>query len=167
MSVEIKTISKYISEIFWKEGYTLSTAESCTAGHIAATITSIPGSSHFYRGGVVAYANETKKRMLNVNVDTLEQFGAVSEETVIEMLHGVMEAIGTDYAVATSGIAGPGGGTHEKPVGTIWIAVGNREKVVTEKLSEDQGRDLNIQATTRKALQMLLDLVKLKEKDIE
>lgn len=167
MSVEIKTISKYISDIFWKEGYTVSTAESCTTGHIAATLTSIPGSSHFYKGGIVAYANEAKINLLKVKPETLEQFGAVSEETVIEMVKGAMQALDTDYAVATSGIAGPGGGTHEKPVGTIWIAVANKDRIMTEKLTEDNGRDLNIQIATKKALQMLLDLSSSKENKAE
>ena len=106
MSVETKTLSKEISEIFWREGFTLATAESCTAGNVAAIITAIPGSSRFYKGGVVAYANEVKQNMLHVNPETLATYGAVSEETVTEMVKGAIEAFDTDYAMATSGIAG-------------------------------------------------------------
>lgn len=165
MTVETKKLSKEISGFFWREGCTLATAESCTAGNVAATITAIPGSSHFYRGGVVAYADETKKRLLNVKAETLENFGAVSEETVVEMVKGVMDAIGVDYAVATSGIAGPTGATPGKPVGTIWIAAGNREEVLTVKLEEDNGREKNVHNATAKALHLLLELCKKQEKE--
>lgn len=88
MSVETKTLSKEISEIFWREGYTLATAESCTAGNVAAIITAIPGSSRFYKGGIVAYDNKVKQDLLHVSAETLEKFGAVSEETVVEMVKG-------------------------------------------------------------------------------
>ena len=159
MTVETKKLSKEISEIFWKEGFTLATAESCTAGNVAANITAIPGSSRFYKGGVIAYANEAKQELLHVSAETLEKHGAVSEETVCEMVNGAMDAFHTGYAIATSGIAGPGGGTPDKPVGTIWIAVGSKEKVMTAKLDEDNGRELNVHAATKKALSMLLQLV--------
>lgn len=164
MSIETKKLSKDISDFFWKEDFTLATAESCTAGNVAATITAIPGSSHFYRGGVVAYADETKKRLLNVKAETLESFGAVSEETVTEMVKGVIEAIGVDFAVATSGVAGPTGGTPGKPVGTIWIAAGNADEVITMKIEGDNGRTKNVQNATVKALQLLLELCQKQEK---
>lgn len=160
MSVETKVISKEISELMWKDGRTLSTAESCTAGNIAAAITAIPGSSHYYKGGVVAYANQVKENLLRVNVDTIETYGVVSEETVCEMVKGAMDTLNTDYAIATSGIAGPGGGTHELPVGTIWIAVGSRNKIVTMKLEGDDGRDQNIARATSSALHLMCDLLK-------
>ena len=165
MSVETKKISKEISEIFWREGYTLATAESCTAGNVAAVITAIPGSSRFYKGGIVAYADEVKCNLLHVNAETLEKYGAVSEETVVEMVKGVMDTTGADYAVATTGIAGPGGGTPEKPVGTIWVAAGNKNKILTHKLTGDEGRDINNQNATRKALQLLLDLCQNQENE--
>lgn len=158
MSVETKKLSKEISEIFWREDFTLSTAESCTAGNVAAIITAVPGSSRFYQGGVIAYSNEVKKNLLNVNEETLASVGAVSEETVVEMVQGAIDTFGTDYAIATSGIAGPAGGTPEKPVGTIWVAAGNKDKIVTTKLTEDEGREKNIQAATKTALQLLLEL---------
>ena len=91
MSVETKTLSKEISEIFWREGFTLATAESCTAGHVAAIITAIPGSSRFYKGGIVAYADEVKRNLLQVKAETLETHGAVSEETVGELVQGAMD----------------------------------------------------------------------------
>lgn len=163
MSVETKTLSKEISEIFWREGFSLSTAESCTAGNVAAIITAVPGSSRFYKGGVVAYANELKQNILHVKAETLETYGAVSEETVVEMVKGAMQAFDTDFAVATSGIAGPTGGTPEKPVGTIWVAAGNKDEVITARLTEDDGRDKNIQAATKKTLQLLLDLCQKQE----
>lgn len=165
MSVETKTLSKEISEIFWREGFTLATAESCTAGNVAAIITAIPGSSCFYKGGIIAYSNEVKVNHLHVNAETLEKYGAVSEETVVEMVKGAMEALDTDYAVATSGIAGPAGGTPEKPVGTIWVAAGSKEKVLTAMLSEDEGREKNIQAATAKTLQLLLELCQNQENE--
>lgn len=166
MSVETKKISKEISEIFWREGYSLSTAESCTAGNVAAAITAVPGSSRFYKGGVVAYANEVKQNLLQVKAETLESCGAVSEETVVEMVKGAMKTFDTDFAVATSGIAGPGGGTPEKPVGTIWLAAGGKDAVITAKLTEDDGRDKNIQAATKKALQLLLELCQKQENEL-
>ena len=166
MSVETKILSKEISEIFWKEGFSLSSAESCTAGNVAAIITAVPGSSHFYIGGIVAYANELKQNILQVKAETLETYGAVSEETVIEMVKGVMQVFNTDFAVATSGIAGPAGGTPEKPVGTIWVAAGCKDKIVTAKLTEDNGRDKNIQSATKKTLQLLLDICQKQENEL-
>ena len=133
MSLQNKFLSKELSDKFWKEGLTLATAESCTAGNIAAVITAIPGSSHFYKGGIVAYSDEVKTNLLGVTPETLEKYGAVSEEVVIEMVKGAMKSMNSDCAVATSGIAGPTGGTPDKPVGTVWIAAAMREKVITMK----------------------------------
>lgn len=146
--------------------FSLSTAESCTAGNVAAIITAVPGSSHFYKGGIVAYANELKQNILQVKAETLETYGAVSEETVIEMVKGAMQVFNTDFAVATSGIAGPAGGTPEKPVGTIWVAAGCKDKIVTAKLTEDNGRDKNIQSATKKTLQLLLDICQKQENEL-
>ncbi|MBQ4520165.1 MAG: CinA family protein [Bacteroidaceae bacterium] len=160
MLLETRFISREISELMWKDGITLATAESCTAGNLAAAITAIPGSSHYYKGGVVAYANQVKENLLNVNTATIETYGVVSEETVCEMVRGAMETLKTDYAIATSGVAGPGGGTHELPVGTIWIAAGSRNKIVTMKLEGDDGRDQNIAKATNSALHLVRDLLK-------
>lgn len=140
MSVEGKFLSKEINDLFWREGLTLVTAESCTAGSVAAAITAVAGSSQFFKGGIIAYSNEIKESLLGVNHETLETHGAVSEETVIEMVKGAMKSMNSDCAVATSGIAGPTGGTPDKPVGTIWIAAGCKDKVITLKLEGDEGR---------------------------
>lgn len=166
MLLEEKFLSKEIGDLFWKEGLTLVTAESCTAGNIAAAITAIPGSSHFYKGGIVAYTNEIKENLLGVSHETLESKGAVSEETVIEMVKGAMKSMNSDCAVATSGIAGPTGGTPDKPIGTIWIAVSKKNEVLTMKLEGDEGRQKNIANATQKALQMLRNLLQNKENEV-
>ncbi len=160
MFLETKFISREINDLMWKNGSTLSTAESCTAGNVAAAITSIPGSSQFYKGGVVSYSNEVKENMLYVSHETLETYGAVSEETITEMIKGAMKILNTDFAVATSGIAGPGGGTAENPVGLIWVAAGNKGKIVTRKLEGDCGREINVARATQAALALLLGLIR-------
>jgi PncC family amidohydrolase len=165
MSLQNKFLSKELSDKFWKEGLTLATAESCTAGNIAAVITAIPGSSHFYKGGVIAYSDEVKMNLLGVNPETLEKNGAVCEEVVIEMAKGAMKSMNSDCAVATSGIAGPTGGTPEKPVGTVWIAVTMKDKVMTMKASGDEGRNKNIENATLNALQMLQKLFQNQENE--
>lgn len=165
MSLEGRFISKEISDLFWKEGLTLATAESCTAGNIAATITAIPGSSHFYKGGTIAYCNEAKENILGVSHETLETKGAVSEETVIEMVKGAMRTMNADCAVATSGVAGPTGGTPETPVGTIWIAVARKEQITTLKVEGDEGRNKNIANATQKALQLLRKMLQNEENE--
>ena len=165
MSLQNKFLSKELSEKFWKEGLTLATAESCTAGNIAAIITAIPGSSHFYKGGIVAYSDEIKVNLLGVNPETLEKNGAVCEEVVIEMAKGAMKSMNSDCAVATSGIAGPTGGTPEKPVGTVWIAVAMKDRVMTMKATGDEGRNKNIEKATLNALQMLQKLFQNQENE--
>ena len=165
MSLQNKFLSKELSDKFWKEGLTLATAESCAAGNIAAVITAIPGSSHFYKGGVIAYSDEVKVNLLGVNPETLEKNGAVCEEVVIEMAKGAMKSMNSDCAVATSGIAGPTGGTPEKPVGTVWIAVTMKDKVMTMKASGDEGRNKNIENATLNALQMLQKLFQNQENE--
>ena len=165
MSLQNKFLSKELSDKFWKEGLTLATAESCTAGNIAAVITAIPGSSHFYKGGIVAYSDEVKINLLGVNPETLEKQGAVSEETVIEMVKGAMKSMNSDCAVATSGIAGPTGGTHDKPVGTVWIAASMHDKIITMKANGDEGRNKNIENATLKALQLLRNLFQNQENE--
>ena len=135
---------------------TLATAESCTGGAIAAAITGVAGCSAVFKGGVVAYCNEVKASVLGVQKVTLEAHGAVSENTVREMVAGVQRLTGSDCAVATSGIAGPGGGSPEKPVGTVWVAVAVRDKVETSLLRlVDSGRVQNIENTVKGALGLL------------
>ncbi|OUP09040.1 competence protein [Mediterranea sp. An20] len=153
------SLEEKIGELLKAKKMTLSTAESCTGGSIAALITSVPGSSEYFKGGVVAYSNEVKMNMLYVSPETLQKYGAVSRETVIEMVQGVMESMKTDCAVATSGIAGPGGGTPEKPVGTIWMAVACGGLIVTEKEEGDAGRAENVKKTVHNALLLLSRLL--------
>ena len=165
MSLHHKFLSKELSDKFWKEELTLATAESCTGGNIAAEITAIPGSSHFYKGGIVAYNNEVKINLLGVSPQTLEEKGAVSEETVIEMVKGAMKSMNSDCAVATSGIAGPTGGTPVNPVGTVWIAAGMKDRIITLKVSGDEGRQRNIEKATLNALQLLQKLFQNQENE--
>lgn len=134
---------------------TLATAESCTGGYIAHLITSVSGSSQYYKGSIVSYANEVKETVLGVKRETLKTSGAVSEETVLQMISGVIVKLNVDYAIATSGIMGPDGGSKEKPVGTVWVAVGNKKKTVTKQFHFRFDRERNIQQTSMYALNML------------
>ncbi|MDP1621979.1 MAG: competence/damage-inducible protein A [Bacteroidales bacterium] len=134
---------------------TLATAESCTGGAIAAMITSIPGSSDYYKGSVVAYSNEIKENILGVSAETLEKYGAVSQEVVTEMAISLRTKFKVDYAIATSGIAGPDGGTAEKPVGTSWIAIATPDEVFAEKYLFGESRERNIRRTGLQALSLL------------
>ena len=160
MSLQNKFLSKELSDKFWKEGLTLATAESCTAGSIAAVITAIPGSSHFYKGGIIAYSDEVKVNLLDVNPETLEKQGAVSEEVVIEMLKGAMKSMKSDCAVATSGIAGPTGGTIDKPVGTVWIAWATPNGTEAKCFHFGAARERK-QITLRAVTEALVHLIKL------
>lgn len=149
-----------VGELLKKKNLTVSTAESCTGGSIAARLTSIAGSSEYFSGSVVAYSNTVKMELLHVSPKTLEQYGAVSKETVIEMVKGAMKALKTDCAVATSGIAGPGGGTPEKPVGTVWIAAGYKNEIRTYRQETNRGRAMNIERAGNNALLLLRELLK-------
>lgn len=117
-----KPLESILSDLLLQHAHTISTAESCTGGRLAAHLNGLPGSSSYYMGSVIAYANEVKEQVLGVQHETLIQYGAVSKQTVLEMAEGVRNMMHTDYAIATSGIAGPTGGTADKPVGTVWIA---------------------------------------------
>lgn len=152
---EDKSLSVVIGELLREKGRTMATAESCTGGYIAHMITSVAGSSDYYKGSVVSYANDVKESILKVSHDTLTTQGAVSEETVKQMVQGALLALNTDYAVATSGIMGPGGGSASKPVGLVWVAVGNREKVVTQQFNFRFDRARNIEMTAINALNFL------------
>ncbi|HNP22476.1 MAG TPA: CinA family nicotinamide mononucleotide deamidase-related protein [Panacibacter sp.] len=144
-----------VGKVLKESGKTMSTAESCTGGYIAHLITSVAGSSDYFRGSVVSYDNSIKITVLHVNEETLTTIGAVSEETVTEMCKGILALMKTDYAVAVSGIMGPGGGTAEKPVGTVWIAVGNKDKTEVKKLHFRFNRKRNIELTSVNALNLL------------
>ncbi|MBQ8225222.1 MAG: CinA family protein [Bacteroides sp.] len=152
-------LEEKIGRVLTEQGLTLSTAESCTGGGIAALLTSVPGSSAYFKGGIVAYSNEIKESLLHVSQKTIEKFGVVSEETVCEMAKGAMKTLKTDCSIATSGVAGPGGGTMETPVGTIWIAVAYKNEIVTNKLDGDEGRNRNVQKAIQKALFILSNLL--------
>jgi nicotinamide-nucleotide amidase len=136
-------------------GKTVCTAESCTGGEIAHLLTSIPGSSAYYVGSVVAYANYVKTQILGIQEEIIEKHGAVSEEVVRELAIGARKLFRTDYAIATSGIAGPDGGTDSKPVGTIWIAVASEKGIVTEKRVFGFERISNIRRFSLSALNLL------------
>lgn len=165
MDFESKIISRQIGDILYASGLTIGTAESCTGGRISEAIIAIPGSSDYYKGGIVAYTDEVKVKLLGVSSEVLEEQTAVSEEVAREMVLGTLNAIGVDFAIASTGYAGPGGGTKEAPVGTIWLAYGNREDVRTFKLTEDFGRDINLAIATNKAIRLMLDF--LKDMDIK
>ena len=159
MSAVVSELAAELIGVLRAKGLTLSTAESCTGGAIATAVTSVPGSSDVFKGAVVAYANEVKRSLLGVSDDTLQSYGAVSEQTVREMVQGVARATDSDCAVATSGVAGPGGGTPDKPVGTVWVAFYVKGRVVTSLLRlPDHGRMANIGATVEKTLSELLGL---------
>lgn len=148
-------MSVRVNEALRERGFTLSTAESCTGGGVAAAVTSVPGSSEIFKGGVVAYANEIKRDVLFVSEESLLTHGAVSEEVVRQMVAGVASLMHTECAIATSGVAGPGGGTPEKPVGTVWTAFLVGGTVTTCKLTlDDCGRAANIEATILETLKI-------------
>ncbi len=159
------TLEGAIGKILKEKKLTLSTAESCSGGYLAHLITSVPGSSAYYLGSVVSYSNDVKMTQLGVREETLKSFGAVSEQTVQEMVAGVNRLLKTDIAIATSGIAGPDGGTPEKPVGTIWVAVGNRDRIFTKKLNLGKDRMRNIQYTGYYALNFLRLFLKEESKE--
>ena len=144
---------------------TLSTAESCTGGGIAALITSVPGSSAYFNGGIVAYSNTAKRELLRVKAETLARHGAVSRETVVEMAKGAQQAFHTDCAIASSGIAGPDGGTPAKPVGTIYLSVAIGNRVITHLLQGDHGRTANVGNAIQKALRLLIDALDEQDND--
>ncbi|TMI62524.1 MAG: competence/damage-inducible protein A [Bacteroidetes bacterium] len=144
-----------IGKILKEKNKTIATAESCTGGYIAHLITSVPGSSAYFNGSVVSYSNSVKENVLGVSASTLNTVGAVSEETVTEMVKGVIKKLDVDYAVAVSGIMGPDGGTPEKPVGLVWVAIGNKEKTETTKLQFRFDRHRNIEMTAQNALNIL------------
>ena len=160
INFESKIISRQIGDILYASGLTIGTAESCTGGRISEAIIAIPGSSDYYKGGIVAYTDEVKERILGVPHEILEEYTAVSEEVARQMVLGTINTIDVDFAIASTGYAGPGGGTKDNPVGTIWLAYGNKEEVRTFKLTEDFGRDINLAIATNKAIRLMLDFLK-------
>lgn len=154
------TFEVLLGRLLKQQNKTVATAESCTGGYIAHLITSVAGSSEYFKGSIVSYDNSIKKNVLHVDEVTLNTVGAVSEETVEQMIEGILNVMQTDYAVAVSGIMGPGGGSEEKPVGTVWIAVGNKDKIETKKMHFRFDRNRNIELTAINALHLLCTFVK-------
>ena len=168
---KIEELKKIIPEFIWggekqtleevvglelnHRNQTLSTAESCTGGYIAHLITSISGSSQYFFGSIVSYANEVKQNSLDVSPVAIKVHGAVSKQVVEQMAKGVKTKLNTDFSIATSGIAGPLGGTSEKPVGTVWIAVSGPKRTISEKFNFGNHRTRNIRKTALQALNML------------
>ncbi|MGK7393956.1 MAG: competence/damage-inducible protein A [Candidatus Cyclobacteriaceae bacterium M3_2C_046] len=153
-------LEEAIGNLLRDNNLTLAVAESCSGGYIAHLITTIPGSSDYFYGGIIPYQNQIKSKFLGVNPETLEQFGAVSEQTVIEMAQQVRQKFGTAIGLASSGIAGPGGGTPDKPVGTVWIAMADHQGVSTEKLSLGKDRVLNIKQSAIRILNLMRQRLK-------
>lgn len=162
LTEEDKPIQEVIGEILRNKSLTLGTAESCTGGKIAEMITSVPGSSDYFVGGIVSYSNNVKHQVLDVSTLSLDTYGAVSRQVVEEMVIGAMKTLNCDCAVATSGIAGPGGGTSEKPVGTVWIAAAWKNRVKSQLFHFGKNREQNIIRSANMALLMLNDLLKEK-----
>lgn len=152
---EKQTIGEVIGTLLYQQKATLSLAESCTGGYISHLVTSVPGSSAYYKGGVTAYANEAKIQMLGVPPDLIEKHGAVSEEVVRAMAEGVRKQFGTTYSIATSGVAGPDGGTADKPIGTVWMAIAGSDKTVAELHHLGRSRVGNITVSALLALNWL------------
>lgn len=154
-----ESLEAHILRICVEKNITLSTAESCTGGYLAHKLTSIPGSSAYFMGSIVSYANEIKTNVLKVKQETLDIYGAVSEETVKEMLSGLLNITNTTIGVSISGIAGPDGGSPEKPVGTIWLALGTKDQIQTFKLNSTKDRLKNIEYATTVAMNKLRLLI--------
>lgn len=160
LAEEDKPIEELVGEVLRKKKLTFGTAESCTGGKIAALITSVAGSSDYFVGGIVSYSNKVKHQVLDVSNLSLDTYGAVSRQVVEEMAAGAMKTLNCDCAVATSGIAGPGGGTPDKPVGTVWIAAAWKDTVKSQVFHFGKNREQNIIRAAHMALLMLNDLLK-------
>ena len=156
---DCETLPELVAQKLTAMGCTLATAESCTGGTIASRLTALAGASAYYKGGIVAYSNEVNECALGVQHTTLAAHGAVSEETVREMVEGVRSRLDSDYAIATTGIAGPTGGTPDKPVGTVWVAVCSRTATVTQLMHYGDRRQQTIDRTVNQAYAMLIRLL--------
>jgi len=156
---EDQNLELLLDKILKEKGITLSIAESCTGGKLASLFTSIPGCSQYFKGGVVSYSNETKAEILNVNQEDIDRYGAVSQEVVEQMLRGVQSVFHSDCAIATTGIAGPDGGTSQKPVGTVWIAVAYKKTIRSQKFQFSKNRENNILRACNNGMALLMDLL--------
>ncbi len=160
VTTEDKTLSQVLGELLKERELTVSSAESCTGGNIAHKIVQVPGSSAYFLGSVVSYSNDVKAEVLKVSRTNIDRYGAVSKEVVEQMASGVAQLLHTDCAIATSGIAGPEGGTKFKPVGTVWIAVKIGDRVVSECLHFKGSRDEVIESATNHGMVMLINLLR-------
>jgi nicotinamide-nucleotide amidase len=156
---EPETLEKVIGEILRQKKKTLAVAESCTGGYIAHLITSIAGSSDYFNGGIIAYSNEIKINVLKVDAKTLDDNGAVSKEVAEQMSDGVRKRLKADFGISTTGIAGPTGGSTEKPVGTVWVSVASEDKIISEKFNFGNNRERNIRRASLSALNLLRTLL--------
>ncbi|MCX7986521.1 MAG: competence/damage-inducible protein A [Bacteroidales bacterium] len=156
------TLEGIVGHLLMSQNATLATAESCTGGNLSLSIVSVPGASAYYKGGIIAYSNEIKINELNVNPDIINHYGAVSQQTAEAMAKGCLNKFETHYSVAVTGIAGPDGGSPEKPVGTVWIAVASPKNIVSEKFLFGDNRIRNIQRSTIAALNMLRKTIEIK-----
>lgn len=154
-SLTNETMEEAVGRVLIENNATVAAAESCTGGYLSHLLTSVPGSSAYFEGGVIAYSNDVKQQQLDVSKKTLATCGAVSEQTVKEMAEGVRKLLGTTYGLATSGVAGPGGGTADKPVGTVCIAVASEEKTITHTLQLAGQRITNVQYSSYAVLNLL------------
>ncbi len=157
------TLESVAGRLLTERKLSLATAESCTGGYIAHRVTSVPGSSAYFKGSIIAYHNSAKTKLLNVSGISINQYGAVSEEVAREMALGVKQLLFVDYAIGITGIAGPEGGTREKPVGTTWISVAGKEKSLTKKFNLADSRERNTIRAARNAFMMLISLIKQEE----
>lgn len=152
---EPPTLEKIISELLRERKQTISLAESCTGGYISSLITAIPGASDVFKGAIVPYTNDSKHELLQVDNNVFQTVGAVSEECVIQLSQQVLRRFSSDYSIAVSGIAGPSGGSEEKPVGTVWIAIASKDRLLTKKFQFGTSRHFNIVLTANAALNLL------------
>jgi PncC family amidohydrolase len=153
-------LEERLGDLLRQRGDTISVAESCTGGLLASRITDVPGSSAYFRGGIVAYQNDVKERLLGVSKEILKRFGAVSEESARAMAHGCRKLFSSDIAVAITGIAGPSGGSAEKPVGLVYIAVSTLNQIGCERFCWPGDRALNKESSVRAALKMVVRTIK-------
>lgn len=160
MELETKVLSRNLQQYLYDNDKTIGTAESCTGGRIAEAIIATPGSSKYFKGGVIAYSNEIKESILGVSKEILENEDPVSEIVAKEMVIGACKKLKVDFAIASTGYAGPSGHA-DIPVGTIWLACGNMQKQLTLKLTEDFGRDINLAIATNQAIRLFINFIKV------
>ena len=164
---EDEPMEKVLAKLLSSRNETIATAESCTGGYIAHLLTSIPGSSAYYEGSIISYSNQVKENLLQVKNETLQKHGAVSEAVVIEMANGLLQHLKTNYAIAVSGIMGPGGEMPDKPTGTVWVAVGSHSKIETQQFHFRFDRQKNIQLTAMNALNLMRKFIVNSNVEIE